>query len=48
MRTLLHTTPIQAPTATVWQILTATDQYPQWNPYMLSLSGACLSTSGSG
>ena len=40
MRTLLHTTHIQAPAAAVWQILTATDQYPQWNPFMLSMSGA--------
>jgi hypothetical protein len=40
MRTLLHTTHIQAPAATVWHILTATDRYPQWNPFMLSLSGA--------
>jgi len=40
MRPLEHTTDIQAPAATVWQVLTATEQYQQWNPFMLSLSGA--------
>ena len=32
MRKLEHVTDIEAPAATVWQVLTATEQYDQWNP----------------
>ena len=39
MRKLEHTTDIQAPAATVWQVLTATEQYEQWNPFIPCLSG---------
>lgn len=39
MRELEHVTDIQAPAATVWQVLTATEQYDQWNPFMPSLVG---------
>ena len=42
MRPLEHTTDIQAPAATVWQVLTATEQYQQWNPFTLSLTGALV------
>ncbi len=37
---LEHVTDIQAPAATVWQVLTATEQYDQWNPFMPCLAGA--------
>jgi hypothetical protein len=40
MRRLEHVTDIQAPAATVWQVLTATEQYDRWNPFMPSLLGA--------
>ena len=40
MRKLEHVTEIEAPAATVWQVLTATEQYNQWNPFMPSLIGA--------
>ena len=39
MRTIEHTVDIQAPPATVWQVLTDTDRYPDWNPFMPRLSG---------
>ncbi|HEY0508049.1 MAG TPA: SRPBCC domain-containing protein [Blastococcus sp.] len=39
MRTLEHTVDIQAPPATVWQVLTDTDTYGDWNPFMPRLSG---------
>jgi hypothetical protein len=40
MRKLEHVTEIEAPASTVWQVLTATEQYNQWNPFMPSLVGA--------
>ena len=40
MRELEHVTDIEAPAATVWQVLTATEQYNKWNPFMPSLIGA--------
>ena len=40
MRELEHVTDIEAPAATVWQVLTATEQYNQWNPFMPSVIGA--------
>ena len=39
MRTIEHTVDIQAPAATIWQILTDTDHYEEWNPFMPRLSG---------
>jgi hypothetical protein len=39
MRTIEHSVDIQAPTATVWQILTDTDLYENWNPFIPRLSG---------
>ena len=39
MRTIEHTVAIHAPAATVWQILTDTDRYQDWNPFMPRLSG---------
>ncbi len=39
MRTIEHTVDIQAPPATVWQVLTDTDRYGDWNPFMTQLSG---------
>ena len=39
MRTIEHTVDIQAPAATVWHILTDTDTYEDWNPFMPRLSG---------
>ena len=39
MRKLEHSTDIQAPAATVWQVLTTTEQYEQWNPFIPCLSG---------
>ena len=39
MRTIENTVDIQAPAATVWQILTDTDRYDDWNPFMPRLSG---------
>jgi hypothetical protein len=39
MRAIEHTVDIQAPAATVWQILTDTDRYETWNPFMPRLSG---------
>jgi hypothetical protein len=39
MRTIEHGIDIQAPVATVWQLLTDTDRYQDWNPFMPRLSG---------
>jgi hypothetical protein len=39
MRTIEHAVDIQAPAATVWQLLTDTDRYGDWNPFMPRLSG---------
>jgi hypothetical protein len=39
MRTIEHTVAIHAPAATVWHILTDTDRYQDWNPFMPRLSG---------
>jgi hypothetical protein len=39
MRTVEHAIHIQAPPTTIWQILTATDQYADWNPFMTRLYG---------
>ena len=39
MRTIEHTVDIEAPAATVWQILTDIDHYAEWNPFMPRLSG---------
>jgi hypothetical protein len=39
MRTIEHTIDIQAPPARVWQLLTDTDRYQDWNPFIPRLSG---------
>ena len=39
MKTIEHAIDIQAPPATVWQALTDTDRYADWNPFMPRLSG---------
>jgi hypothetical protein len=39
MRIIEHTVDIQAPPATVWQILTDTDRHVDWNPFLPRLSG---------
>jgi len=39
MRTIEHTVDIQAPAAAVWQVLTDTNRYQDWNPFMPRLSG---------
>jgi hypothetical protein len=39
MRTIEHAVDIQAPAAAVWHILTDTDRYEDWNPFMPRLSG---------
>jgi hypothetical protein len=39
MRTIEHAVDIQAPAATVWQVLTDIDRYDDWNPFMPRLSG---------
>ena len=39
MRIVEHTVDIPASPATVWQILTETDRYDEWNPFMTELSG---------
>jgi hypothetical protein len=39
MRTIEHVVDIPASPATVWQILTETDRYAEWNPFMTELSG---------
>ncbi len=39
MRTIAHAIDIPASPATVWQVLTQTDRYAEWNPFMTGLSG---------
>ena len=39
MRTVTHSIDIPASPATVWQVLTRTDRYSEWNPFMTELSG---------
>lgn len=39
MRTIERVVDIPAPPATVWQVLTETDRYGEWNPFMTELSG---------
>lgn len=39
MRTVAHAIDIPASPATVWQVLTRTDRYHEWNPFMIGLSG---------
>ena len=39
MRTIEHTIDMQAPPAAVWQLLTDTDRYEDWNPFIPRLSG---------
>ena len=39
MRTIEHTVDIPSSPATVWQVLTDTDRYGDWNPFMTRLSG---------
>ena len=39
MRTIEHTIDIPAPPATVWRVLTATDRYGAWNPFIPRLDG---------
>jgi hypothetical protein len=39
MRTIQHIIDIQAPPATVWQVLTTTGHYGAWNPFIPRLEG---------
>jgi hypothetical protein len=39
MRTIEDVVDIPASPATVWQVLTETDRYDKWNPFMTELSG---------
>ena len=39
MRTIEHAVDIEATPATVWQLLTDTDRYKDWNPFIPRLSG---------
>jgi hypothetical protein len=39
MRTLEHSIEIPAPLDEVWKVLTATDEYAAWNPFMTRLTG---------
>jgi hypothetical protein len=39
MRTIQHTIEIPAPPANVWRVLTATDCYGAWNPFIPRLEG---------
>ena len=39
MRTITVVTEIPAPPNVVWQVLTDTDAYDEWNPFLLSLTG---------
>jgi hypothetical protein len=39
MRELRPEISIDAPPQAVWAILTATDQYPEWNPFITSIVG---------
>jgi hypothetical protein len=39
MKTIEHTIDIAAPTSEVWGVLTATDHYHLWNPFITRLDG---------
>jgi hypothetical protein len=39
MQILEHTTTIQAPPDTVWRVLTDTDAYGRWNPFITEFVG---------
>jgi hypothetical protein len=39
MRTLEHSVEISAPVDEVWKVLTATEEYAAWNPFMTRLTG---------
>ena len=39
MRTIERVTDIEAHPSRVWQILSATDEYDQWNPFITRLDG---------
>lgn len=39
MRIIEHAVDIPASPSTVWQVLTETDRYDDWNPFMTDLSG---------
>ena len=39
MRIIEHTVDIPATPAAVWQVLTDTDRYDEWNPFLTRLSG---------
>jgi hypothetical protein len=39
MQTLEHTTTIQAPPDAVWRVLTDTDAYGRWNPFITEFVG---------
>ncbi len=41
MRELRSEIEIDAPPERVWSVLTRFDEYPEWNPFMRSLSGRC-------
>lgn len=38
-RTVAHAIDIPASPATVWHVLTQTDRYSEWNPFMTALTG---------
>jgi hypothetical protein len=40
MRTIERTIDIPAPPATVWEVLSRTDDYGRWNPFVTRLDGA--------
>lgn len=40
MKSLYTEIEIDAPVSKVWDILTNFDQYPEWNPFLLSLTGS--------
>lgn len=40
MRTLVHSTDINAPPDTTWTVVAALEAYEQWNPFMVNASGA--------
>jgi len=37
--TISHSVEIDAPTLTVWNVLTTTADYPAWNPFLVRLAG---------
>lgn len=39
MRTIQHTTDIEAPPSQIWDILLDTAEYGEWNPFMTQLNG---------